>query len=52
MEGIDDDFGGLIRRERRQELSPDPVPGLTGEDVVRSWARRRARELRRRLSIT
>ena len=33
MQRIDHDPGGLLRRQSRQELSPDPVPGLTGEDV-------------------
>lgn len=33
MEGIDHHLGGLLRRQSRQELSPEPVPGLTGEDV-------------------
>ena len=33
MQGIDHDLGRLLRRQSGQELSPDPVPGLTGEDV-------------------
>ena len=33
MEGIDHHLGGLLRRQSRQELSPEPVPVLTGEDV-------------------
>ena len=33
MEGVDHHLGRLIRRQGRQELSPQPPPGLTGEDV-------------------
>jgi hypothetical protein len=33
MEGVDHDLGRLIRRQRRQELSPQPPPVLAGEDV-------------------
>jgi hypothetical protein len=33
MEGVDHDLGGLIRRQSRQELSPQLTPGFTGEDV-------------------
>jgi hypothetical protein len=34
MEGIDHHLGGLIRRQSRQQLSPQLPPVLTGEDVV------------------
>ena len=33
MEGIDHHLGGLIRRQGRQQLAPEPPPGLAGEDV-------------------
>jgi hypothetical protein len=33
MEGVDHHLGRLIRRQGRQELSPQPPPGLAGEDV-------------------
>ena len=34
MEGIDHHLCGLIRRQGRQELSPQLPPALAGEDVV------------------
>ena len=34
MEGIDHHLGGLIRRQGRQELSPQLPPWFAGEDVV------------------
>lgn len=34
MERIDHDLGRLIRRQGRQQRSPQPPPGLAGEDVV------------------
>ena len=33
MEGVHHHFGRLIRRQGRQQLPPEPMPGLTGEDV-------------------
>lgn len=34
MEGIDHHLCGLIRRQGRQEISPQLPPALAGEDVV------------------
>jgi hypothetical protein len=34
MEGVDHHLGGLIRRQGRQQLTPQLPPGLTREKVV------------------
>lgn len=33
MEGIDHDLGGLIRRQGRQQLPPEPMPPRARKDV-------------------
>jgi hypothetical protein len=34
MEGVDHHLGGLIRRQGRQQLTPQLPPGLSREKVV------------------